>query len=545
MDGRRRQIERALWLFALVLLTGALAGLTGVGFLALLRVIERWVWSGSSTFALDVAAASPSHRIVVLVVAGVLTTALHLIHRGARSGGGGVLVSLWERAGVIPLGRTFARSLLSIVDVGLGAALGREGALKEAGAAIGSRLALGARLGLGYRRLLVACGTAAGMAAAYNVPLGGALFGLEVLLDGIEIELVTPMIVCCAAATNVSRWLWRNEPSYLIPSYGLEGPAVLARSLLFGAVLGVISALVLKGLRWFATVEQWNARLAPFMPLGALGALGLASTFVPQLLGNGYDVANAALHHQLGLSLLLTLPLLRFIATATCRGAQVPGGLFTPVLSIGALIGGLVGEGVSHLWPGTPPGAFALLGMGALLAGTSRGPISSVVLISELSYDYQLILPLVCACGAATLVSRRLKSGSLYRLGPRRLPPPQVALEPRVPLHPTRIASQLARGTELLLALITSDERPLFVVDERGRLTGTLRAQPARRRLAAESLPRLVIAADLTERDAARVPVRASPDDVRAQFAANDLRFLPVVDDEGILLGEVIRDDFA
>ena len=241
-------------------------------------------------------------------------------------------------------------------------------------------------------------------------------------------------------------------------------------------MLGVISALVLKGLRWFTTVEQWNARLAPFMPLVALGSLGLASAFVPQLLGNGYDVANAALHHELGISLLLTLPLLRFVATATCRAAQVPGGLFTPVLSIGALIGGLVGEGVSHVWPGTPPGAFALLGMGALLAGTSRGPISSVVLISELSYDYHLILPLVCACGAATAVSRRLEPGSLYRLGPRRRPPPaQPPPEPRVPLHRPRIVSQLTCGSDLLLELLATDQRPLFVVDERGRLVGTCR----------------------------------------------------------------------
>jgi chloride channel protein, CIC family len=541
-----RPSRRALLLGVLVVITGALAGVVGVGLLALLRVIERWVWPGSSTFTLAVAAAAPSHRIVVLVVAGVLTTALALIHRRSRAGAGGVMVSLWERAGVIPLGKTFARSLLSIVDVGLGAALGREGALKEAGAAIASRLALVANLGLGHRRLLVACGTAAGMAAAYNVPLGGALFGLEVLLGGIEIELVTPMIVCCAVATSVSRWLWRNEPSYQIPSYGLGGPAVLARSLLFGAVLGVISALVLKGLRWFATVEQWNARLAPLMPLFALGALGVASAFVPQLLGNGYDVANAALHHQLGISLLLTLPLLRFVATATCRAAQVPGGLFTPVLSIGALIGGLVGEGAAHVWPGTTPGAFALLGMGALLAGTSRGPISSVVLISELSYDYHLILPLVCACGAATFVSRRLEPGSLYRPGPRRRPPPaHAAPEPRVRLHPARTAAELTCGSALLLDLIATDERPLFVVDERHRLVGTLRAKTVRQRLAAESLPYLLIAADLTERDGPRVSVRASPDEVRALFAANDLRFLPVVDEQGVLVGEVCREDFT
>jgi CIC family chloride channel protein len=434
-----------------------------------------------------------------------------------------------------------------MVDVGLGAALGREGALKEVGGAIASRVALHAKLGLGERRLLVACGTAAGMAAAYNVPLGGALFGLEVLLGRIEMEMVIPMIVCCAAATNTSRWFFGNAPSYHIPAYQLGGPVVLVRSLVFGVLLGAISALLLKALRWFTTVEEWNERLAPFMPLIALGTLGIASAWLPQLLGNGYDVADAALHHTLPLSLLVTLPLLRFIATATCRAAWVPGGLFTPMLSIGALIGGLVGEGVSQVWPGTPPGAFALLGMGALMAGTSCGPISSVVLVSELSYDYQLILPLVFACGAATLVSRGLERGTLYRLGPRRRPPPrEPPPQPRIPLHPPRKASELLCAADLLHAVLTRDPRPLFVVDERGRLRGALHPETARQRIAAESLPRLLIVADLTDREGPRLSVRASREEARAIFAGRDApRFVPIVDDEGVLLGEACREDFV
>src|SRR5262249_9200523 len=196
------------------------------------------------------------------------------------------------------------RALLSIVDVGLGAALGREGALKETGAAIASRLALFGKLDLGHRRLLVACGAAAGMAAAYNVPLGGALFGLEGLLAGIDLDVVPAMIVFCATATTVSRLLWRNEPAYHIPSFTLVGPIPLFRALLFGVLLGVISALVLKGLRWFATVEQQSSRLAPFMPLLTLGTLGIAAIWLPELLGNGYDVANAALHHELSITFL-------------------------------------------------------------------------------------------------------------------------------------------------------------------------------------------------------------------------------------------------
>ncbi|MCU1276695.1 MAG: voltage-gated chloride channel [bacterium] len=540
-----RRHERLLWLGALVLATGALAGIASVALLATLRVIERRVWPGS-TFGLAVTAAPPGYRVAALLTAGALTTTLHLLIPRARIDAGGVMTALWQGCGVLPFAKTLARGLLSIVTVGLGAALGREGALKSVGGAIGSRLAIVADVGLGHRRLLLACGAAAGMAAAYNVPLGGALFGLEVLLDGIEIELVAPMIVCCAVATNASRLVWRTHATYVIPAYGLGGPAVLARSLLFGAVLGVISALVLKGLRWFSTVEQWNARLTPFMPLVALATLGVASIWAPHLLGSGYDVANAALHHELALGLLVSLPLLRFVATATCHAAQVPGGLFTPILSIGALIGGLVGEAVSRVWPGTPPGAFALLGMGALLAGTSRGPISSVVLISELSYDYELVLPLACACAAATAVSRRLERGSLYRpLPPRRPRRTEPRALPAVTLHPARIISALTPASELLVVLSIPDQRTLFVVDERGRLVGALHASTARARLVRETLRCLLVAADLADRAVARISLHASADEMRATFERSDVRSLPVVDDDDVVAGEVCRQDFV
>jgi CIC family chloride channel protein len=551
MERRRshgRWTRQSTWVLLLLMVaTGALAGFAGGGLLSLLGLVERTVWPVGSRLGPAFAEVSPLHRVGALLVAGVITTAVRLMLRHARTQPTELLGTLWEQAGIISLGKTVGRSLLSVVDVGLGAALGREGALKELGGAIASRVALGAGLGLGHRRLLVACGTAAGIAAAYNVPVGGALFGLEILLGRIEIEMVAPMIVCCASATTVSRWLSGNMTTYHVPPFHLGGPIVLAQSLLFGATLGAISALLLKGLRWFETVEEWNARLAPFMPLFALGALGVASAWLPQLLGNGYDVADAALHHRLAVSLLVTLPILRFLATATCRAARVPGGLFTPMLSIGALIGGLIGEGICRVWPATSAGAFAVLGMGGLLAGTSRGPIASVVLVYELSYDYQLILPLVFTCGAAALVSRGLERGSLYRLGPRRRPPPrQQPQQPYITLHPTRKVPALICAADVLPAVLTPDPRPLFVVDERERLRGAFHPETARHRIAAESLPRLLIVGDLIDRDCPRLSVHASRDEARDLFAKDEgLRFVPIVDDEGILVGEACREDFA
>ncbi len=536
-----RRFESSTGFGVLVLVTGTLAGLAALALLELLHLLEAHVWPGPD-FARAVADASPGHRVLALVVAGALTTVVRLVHR-TPGGAGGVVAAVWQRAGVVPLAGTLARSLLSVVDVGLGAALGREGALKDTGAAIASRLALAARLGLGQRRLLVACGAAAGMAAAYNVPLGGALFGLEVLLEGIDLRLVPAMIICCATATNVSRHLWRNAPTYVIPPYALGGPMTLLRAIVFGLVLGVISALLVKGLRWFATVEQRDARLAPFMPLFALGTLGIASMWLPQLLGNGYDVANAALHHELPMSLLWTLPILRFLATATGRAASVPGGMLTPVLSIGALVGGLFGEAASRLWPGSQPGADALLGMGALYAGAAQAPISAVVLIGELSADYRIVLPLVCACGTATVVSRQLERGTLYRPrpAPARVSPPVAAF----PLRPARAVPRSTSGSDLTIALLDANAQPGFVVDERGRLVGSLHPETARRRLTAESLPQLMIAGDLVETDVVRVALHATASEARALLQRSGARRLPVVDDTGVLVGELSADDVA
>lgn len=477
------RLERPIGLGVLVLVTGALSGLAAVGLLTLLRAFQALVWPGP-TFADAAAAASPRRRVLALVVAGALTTVVGLVHR-APDGARGVVVAVWQQRGVVGLAGTLARSLLSIVDVGLGAALGREGALQETGAAIASRLALGARIGLGRRRLLVACGAAAGMAAAYNVPLGGALYGLEVLLGAINLELVPAMIISCATATSISRLLWRDEPTYVIPALALGGPLTLLRSIALGVAFGFGSALLLKGLRWFATGARPSPRLRPFMPLLALSALGVASIWLPQLLGNGYDVASAALHHELPLTLLCALPLMRFLATATGHAASVPGGLFTPVLSIGALVGGLFGEAASRLWPTDAPGADALLGMGAMLAGASQAPISSVVLITEMSANYRIVLPLICACGTASIVCRQLERATLYRCAP----PPPVAL-------PERAVSSSTPGPDLLLALAV---QPTVVIDERGRAIGSLHAATVRERLAAESVPQLVIAGDLAD----------------------------------------------
>lgn len=295
----------------------------------------------------------------------------------------------------------------------MGAALGREGAPKQAGAVIANAMSDRVRLSEDERRLLVACGAGAGMAAAYGVPLGGALFAVEVLRGALALRFVLPALVTSVVATGVSWAFLPDTPTYVIPAFH-GSPSSAAWALLAGPVMGLVSVVYVRSVAWADShrPKGWWRLVAPVVVLGALGA---ASIRLPQLLGNGRDVAELAFTGQLAPPLLIALLLLRPAATVLCLGSGAPGGLFTPSLAFGAMLGGVLGLPWSSLWPGVPPGLFALLGAAAMLAATTQGPISTVVLMMEMTgYARAAILPLLLVVATATLVARTIEPRSIY-----------------------------------------------------------------------------------------------------------------------------------
>jgi H+/Cl- antiporter ClcA len=295
----------------------------------------------------------------------------------------------------------------------MGASLGRVGAPKQAGAVIANALSDRAHLSDEQRRLLVACGAGAGMAAAYGVPLGGALFALEVLRGVLALRLILPALLAAAIATAVSWLALPNTPTYLIPAYPTS-PSVVCWALVTGPIAGLVSVGYVKLVAW-GDRNKPTGRRRLFVPIAALGLLGVASILFPQLLGNGKDIAQLAFTNQVTPVLLLALLVLRPLSTVMCLGSGVPGGLFTPSLALGALLGGVLGLAWSWAWPGVPPGLFAVVGAAAVLAATTHGPISAVVLVMELTgRDRSLILPLLAAVVTATVVARTLDPRSIY-----------------------------------------------------------------------------------------------------------------------------------
>jgi CIC family chloride channel protein len=398
-----------------ILLTGVGTGAAAAALTLLLETVQRLMWRGSGTDLLDAARqAGPWRHILVLLGAGVVTGAGQIV-LGRLSSANGIdtTAAIWFHAGRMPALRTLGSAVLSVIIVGMGTALGREGAPKQAGAVMANFFSDKACLSDEQRRLLVACGSGAGMAAAYGVPLGGALFALEVMRGVLALRYVLPALFASVVATAVSWLTLPDAPTYLIPAYA-SSPSSVVWAVVAGPIAGVVSVFYVRAVTWADRhkPEGWHRLAAPVLILGLLGAVSIP---FPQLLGNGKDISQLAFTNQAAPALLLILLALRPMATVLCVRSGAPGGLFTPSLTVGALLGAVLGYAWSWFWPGVPPGLFAVLGAAAVLAATTQGPISTVVLMMELTgRDRSFIVPLLLAVGTATLAARTIEPRSIY-----------------------------------------------------------------------------------------------------------------------------------
>jgi chloride channel protein, CIC family len=405
----------ALRFWLAVCLIGASTGLAAAALTRLLEVVQHIAWHGSGTNILDAARqASVSRHIAVLLAAGVLTGAGQYLLKQLSSGNGiDTTAAIWFYAGRMPTLRTLGSAVLSIFAVGMGASMGREGAPKQAGAVFANLFADAEHLSDEQRRLLVACGAGAGMGAAYAVPLGGALFALEVMRGKLALRFVLPALLASLIATGVSWLALPNAPTYNIPSFPLSA-SVVVWVVVAAPVFALGAILYVRLVRWAdkGKPRGWQRFIAPTI---VLGLLGIVSVRFPQLLGNGKDLSQLLFSGQAGIQLVLALLLLKPLATMMCMRSGVPGGLFTPSLTFGALLGAALGHAWSMLWPGVPVGYFALLGAGAVISATTQGPISAVVLIMELTgRDRSFVLPLILVAALSALVSRSIEPRSIY-----------------------------------------------------------------------------------------------------------------------------------
>src|SRR6266853_359440 len=404
-------IRKPRWLI-LVLVTFAIgvgSGLGGMALAILLRLVQHIAYGhgphtivGKVSFLQEVTAASDLRRFLALCSCGAVAgIGWWLLYRF-----GTPLVSIRKavrKGGRMPFWATLTHAILQIVTVGLGSPLGREVAPRELGAALATRLCARANLTLECTRIMIACGAGAGLAAVYNVPLGGTLFTLEVLLGTFSLPASVLALATCVIATLVAQLGLGNGLQYSVPLLAIS-PSIIVWSLLVGPVIGAAAYLFVRVTEAARARAPRDWHLAVWCAL-VFPIIGLLAIPFPQLLGNGKGLAQAGFDSEVGLALAATLLLLRVVVLVASLRAGAEGGLLTPALSIGALLGIILASFWNHVWPTQSLADFAIVGGAAFLASSMKMPLTAIVLTVELTGIGQgFLIPLSLAVAGSVSI---------------------------------------------------------------------------------------------------------------------------------------------
>lgn len=320
--------------------------------------------------------------------------------------------------GVMPVGKSIWRSVSSLFTIASGGSIGREGSMVQLAALAASLIGRWVHFDPPRLRLLVACGAAAGITSAYNAPIAGAFFVTEIVLGAIVMESFGPIVVASVVANITMREFAGYKPPYEMPVF----PPVTGVEVLLFVALGLLcGALAPRFLSLLDVTKAGFGRLKLPLPVKlALGGFvcGVISIWVPEVWGNGYSVVNSLLHSPWTWTALAIVLVLKVVATAATVGSGAVGGVFTPTLFMGAVVGCLFGQGMHALWPhGTSaPFAYAMVGMGAFLAGATQAPLMAILMIFEMTLSYQVVLPLMLSCVVAYFVARATGKKSMYEI---------------------------------------------------------------------------------------------------------------------------------
>ena len=405
LSGREDQV-----FLVLTLLIGALVGLIVVAFILLTERV------GQRLYPADGAA---WHRVAFpIVVSLVMGFLLYRYFPNARgSGVPQTKAALYAREGRISLRTVFGKFFCTSVTLASGIPLGREGPSVQVGAGIAS--VLGRKLGLRQEKVkaLIPVGAAAAVAAAFNTPLAAVLFSLEEVVGDLHAPVLGSVVLASATSWAVLRLLLGNHPLFAVPQYQLVHPAEFALYAVLGVAGGLVSAAFSRLLLWLR--EGFLA--APrktlwFQPVAGGLVVGLMGWFVPQTLGVGYFHVGEALNGNMAWKLMALLLVLKLVSVAVSYASGNAGGIFGPSLFLGAMLGGVVGTVGNRLFPGqvATSGAYALVGMGTAFAGIVRAPMTSVVMIFEITRDYAVIVPLMISNLVSFFIASRFQKHPIY-----------------------------------------------------------------------------------------------------------------------------------
>ena len=556
---RLRTTEHTFMVLTAVVI-GVLGGFGAIFFRFAIRLFQG-AFFGTWHYSLDYVLPLPWYIKLLAPAAGGLIVGPIVYYFAREARGHGVpevMESIVLHGGAIRPRVVLAKITASAVCIGSGGSVGREGPIVQIGSAIGSTLGQWLKVTGSHLRTLVACGTAAGIAATFNAPIAGALFAMEIILSDFGISQFSPIVISSVSATVISRHFLGDFPAFVIPHYEL----VNVFEMIPYTILGVLAAFVALAFIdiLYKTEDVFEAIPIPGFLKSILGGflVGAIGIFFPHIFGVGYETISLALEAKLTWYFLIFLIGLKILATSITIGSGGSGGVFAPSLFLGASLGGFVGT-ISHtLFPAitATPGAYALVGMGAVAAGAMHAPITSILIIFELTNDYRIILPLMVACIISVLITTRLKKDSIYTLKLSRRGLNLFQGQEINVLRSLRVQQVMKPEFEKVLTdtpfqalmdLVVRSQHPnFFVVDEKDHLLGVISINDMRRIFyESDALAPILVAYDLLS------PIRHSftPQDtldvVMKAFGELNVDELPVVNnmEEKKLIATVTKRD--
>jgi CIC family chloride channel protein len=543
----------------LATLVGLAAGFGAIGFRWLIEFFQGLAYGGRGDL-LEIAGSTPWYLSFWIPALGGLVVG-PLVYFFAREAKGHgvpeVIEAVALRSGIIRKRVVIVKCLASAVCIGTGGSAGREGPIVQIGSAVGSTL--GQVLGISGDRIrtLVGCGAAAGIAATFNAPIAGTMFALEIILGDFGLATFSPIVISSVVSTAVSRHYLGNYPAFQVPAYQLSSAWELPLYVILGLFCALVAVTFTKTL--YRTEDIFSKLRFPEYLKPVLGGLilGAGALLFPHVLGVGYPAIDLALSVKLSWWLMFILILVKILATSITIGSGGSGGIFAPSLFLGAMAGGFFGTIAHASLPGitASPGAYSIVGMGAVVSGTTHGPLGAILILFEMTGNYKIILPLMIACIISSVTSGQLSKESIYTMKlARRGVDIRAGKEVNV-LRAIKVKEAMNSQVETLpehlhlaqlAEIIAKSKYNTFpVIDEKGSLTGILSYLDYHDVVFDKDLGDLVVVKEIATPKVVTISVEDNLYSALEKITAKDFSLLPVVapSDPSIMVGVLTRRD--
>ena len=537
-------------------LVGVLGAVAAVAFRDGLDLMEAAITGQSGDIVAMYSALPPWKRLLTPMVGGVIAGAIMFFGsrlKSSQESSTDYMEAVVLGDGKLPFRTSVVKICSAAFSISSGGSIGREGPMVQLSALVSSMVASTRHWTMAQNRLILACGASAGIATAYKAPIAGALFVAEIVIGSIAIETFGPLVFSSVLASQTVHFLTDTTPLYEIPPFHLNSGLELFYYLALGLIAGLLAP-------WFLRILLGSeklfalSRLPLYFRLGLGGLIvGILMMYYPQVCGNGYSVVTGILQEKWVWSTLAILLVMKIVATASSFGSGAVGGVFTPTLFVGACVGYLFGHACHALGLGylPTPGAFALTGMGMMLAATTHAPLMAIIMVFEMTLDYQLILPLMLGCVLAHFTASGIENRSIYSASMERkgasISARQLALlrvGGLMKRDPIKVYLNTPFG-EIAKIFTLQTYRYLYVVDDQDTYLGTVGLQDVKEYLGSTSLTNLVIAQDLLNPGPPVISMSASLEEALIKFREYSGERLPVVD-EGArprLVGSLAKTD--